>query len=71
MFGLRNLLSDSKTSVNSMINRRVSLFYQVLFESIPPYGLSVYLIECLFLVCPQKSELAGQHLLSPMAANIS
>ena len=27
-FGLSNLLSDSNTNVNSMINRRVSLFYR-------------------------------------------
>ena len=42
-----NLLNDSNTKDNSMINRRVSLFYQVFLECIPPYGLSVYLVECL------------------------
>ena len=43
--GLCNLLSDSDTSVNSMINRRAGLFYQLLFESIPPSG-----VKCLLSV---------------------
>ena len=46
-FGLSNLLNDYNTKCNSMINRRVSLFCRVLFERIPPYGLSVYLRRCL------------------------
>ena len=35
------LLSGSNTNVNSMINRRVSLFYRYPFGSISLYGLSV------------------------------
>ena len=35
------LLTDSNTNDNSMINRNVSLFYRVLFESVPRYRLSV------------------------------
>ena len=49
-FGLSNLLSDSNTGVDSTINRRVSLFYQ----SILPYGLSMYLVECLCSVFRHK-----------------
>ena len=51
---IKEMLSDSNTGVNSMINRRVSLVYQVLFERIPPYGLCVYLIKCLFSVSRQE-----------------
>ena len=44
------LLTDSNTKDNSMFNRRVSLVYQIFLERIPPYDLSVYLIECLYSV---------------------
>ena len=43
----KNILNDSNTKDDSMINKRVSLLYGVFLESIPPYGLSMYLIECL------------------------
>ena len=53
------LLSDSNTNVNSMINRRVSLFYQYPLKAfhhmVRPctlYGVCV--------VCPGTSELVGQ-----------
>ena len=42
-----SVLTESNTNDNSMINRSVRLFYLFLFERIPPYGLFVYLIECL------------------------
>ena len=32
----------------------MSLFYQVFLQCLPPYGLSVYLIECLFGVSRRK-----------------
>ena len=41
------LLNDSNTKDNGMINRRVSFFYRVYLEDLPPYSLSVYFIECL------------------------
>ena len=44
---LAALLNDSNTKDNTMINRRGSLVYCLFLESLPPYGLSVYLIECL------------------------
>ena len=48
-FGLSNLLSDPNTNVNSMINRRVSLFYRYLLEAshhmVCPCTL--YLVGCL------------------------
>ena len=54
------MLSDSNTNVNSMINRRVSLFYQYPLEAshhmVCPctlYGVCV--------VCPGTSELVSQH----------
>ena len=54
------LLSDSNTNVNSMINRRVSLFYRyplkVFHHMVCPctlYGVCV--------MCPGTSELVGQH----------
>ena len=49
------LLSDSNTNVNSMINKRVSLFYDILWEL--PTIWSVHVCE----VCPGTSELVGQH----------
>ena len=55
-----NLLSDSNTNVNSMINRRVSLFYRYPLKAFHHmvwpctlYGVCV--------VCPGTSELVGQH----------
>ena len=54
--------SDSNTSVNITNNKRVSLFYQVLFDSIPTYGLSRYFLKCMCsVVCPGTSVLVGQH----------
>ena len=54
-----NLLSDSNTNVNSMINRRVSLFYRYPLEAshhivcqCTSYGVCA--------VCPGTSELVGQ-----------
>ena len=54
------LLSNSNTNVNSMINRRVSLFYRYPLEAshhmvcpCTSYGVCV--------VCPGTSELVGQH----------
>ena len=54
------MLSDSNTNVNSMINRRVSLFYR--------YPLKAFLhmvcpctLNGVCVVCPGTSELVGQH----------
>ena len=60
-FNLRSSgLSDSNTNVNSMINRRVSLFYRYPLKAsqhmvcpCTSYGVCV--------VCPGTSELVGQH----------
>ena len=59
IFSHELLLSDSNTNVNSMINRRVSLFYRyplkVFHHMVCPctlYGVCV--------VCPGTSELVGQ-----------
>ena len=53
------MLSDSNTNVNSMINRRVSLFYR--------YPLKVFhhmvcpcTLDGVCVVCPGTSELVGQ-----------
>ena len=43
-------MNDSNTKDNSMINKRVSLFYQVFLECIQPYSLPLYLIESMFSV---------------------
>ena len=55
-----SMLSDSNTNVNSMINRRVSLFYRFPLRAF-------HHMVCLFIwydvcvVCPGTSELVGQH----------
>ena len=54
-------LNDSNIKDNSMINRRVSLFYQVFLESVPQYGLSVYLVECLYSVSTPISIWASEN----------
>ena len=54
------MLSDSNTNVNSMINRRVGLFYRY------PLGASHHMVcpctsDGVWVVCPGTSELVGQH----------
>ena len=55
------LLSDSNTNVNSMINRRVSLFYRyplkAFHRTVCPCTL-----DGVCVVCPGTSELVGQHI---------
>ena len=46
------------------------LFYQVILECLPPFGLSVYLTECICIVLcvPGTSVLASRHLTLPSGA---
>ena len=54
-------MNNSNTKYNSMIKETASLFFSVLLEHIPPYWLSLYLIECLCtVVCPCTSVLVGR-----------
>ena len=54
------LLSDSHTNVNSMINRRVSLFYRYPLEA-SQHMVCPCTLYGVFVVCPGTSELVGQH----------
>ena len=57
-----NLLSDSNTNVNSMINRRVSLFYRYPLKAFH-HMVRPCTLDGVCVVCPGTSELVGQHLL--------
>ena len=54
------LLSDSNTNVNSMINRRVSLFYQYPLEA-SHHMVCLCTLWSACVVCPGTGELVGQH----------
>ena len=54
------VLYDSNTNVNSMINRRVSLFYRYPLEVSHHMGCPCTLYG-VCVVCPGTSELVGQH----------
>ena len=58
-FGLSNLLSDSNTNVNSMFNRRVSLFYRYPLKAFR-HMVCPCTWYCVCVVCPGTSELVGQ-----------
>ena len=55
------MLSDSNTNVNSMINRRVSLFYRYPLKAFH-HMVCPYTLDGVCVVCPGTSELVGQHL---------
>ena len=57
---LCDLLSDSNTNVNSMINRRVSLFYRYPLEA-SHHMVCPCTLDGVCVVCPGTSELVGQH----------
>ena len=54
------MLSDSNTNVNSMINRRVSLFYRYPLEA-SHHMVCPCTLDSVCVVCPGTSELVGQH----------
>ena len=54
------MLYDSNTNVNSMINRRVSLFYRCLLE-VSHHMVCLCTLYGVCVVCPGTSELVGQH----------
>ena len=54
------MLSDSNTNVNSMINRRVSLFYRYPLEA-SHHMVCPCTLDGVCVVCPDTSELVGQH----------
>ena len=54
------LLSDSSTNVNSMINRRVSLFYRYPLKAFH-HMVCLCTLYSACVVCPGTSELVGQH----------
>ena len=53
------MLSDSNTNVNSMINRRVSLFYRYPLEAFH-HMVCPCTLDGVCVVCPGTSELVGQ-----------
>ena len=53
------MLSDSNTKVNSMINRRVSLFYQYPLK-VSHHMVCPCTLDGVCVVCPGTSELVGQ-----------
>ena len=53
------LLSDSNTNVNSMINRRVSLFYRYPLKAFH-HMVCPCTLDGVCVVCPGTSELVGQ-----------
>ena len=55
------LLSDSNTNVNSMINRRVSLFYRYPLE-VSHHMVCLCTLYSACIVCLGTSELVGQHI---------
>lgn len=57
------MLNDYNTKDNSILIK-VRLFYWIVLEYVPPYGLFVYLIECC-IVCPGTSILVSWHLTFP------
>ena len=61
-YGLEDkiMLSDSNTNVNSMIIRRVSLFYQYPLEA-SHHMVCPCTLDGVCVVCPDTSELVGQH----------
>ena len=58
-WGISLLLSDSNTNVNSMINRRVSLFYRYPLKAFH-YMVCPCTLDGVCVVCPGTSELVGQ-----------
>ena len=54
------MLSDSNTNVNSMINRRVSLFYRYPLKAFH-HTVCPCTLDGVCVVCPGTSELVGQH----------
>ena len=60
------VLSDSNINVNSMINRRVSLFYRYPLKAFHHMACPCTLVG-VCVVCPGTSELVGQHLVSKSA----
>ena len=54
------MLPDSNTNVNSMISRRVSLFYQYRLE-ISHHVVCPYTLYSACVLCPGTCELVGQH----------
>ena len=54
------VLSDSNTNVNSMIKRRVSLFYRYPLEA-SHHMVCPCTLDGVCVVCPGTSELVGQH----------
>ena len=56
----RSVLSDSNTNVNSMINRRVSLFYRYPLKAFH-HRVCPCTLDGVCVVCPGTSELVGQH----------
>ena len=59
-FFLATVLSDSNTNVNSMINRRVSLFYRYPLE-VSHHMVCPCTLYGVCVVCPGTSALVGQH----------
>ena len=59
-FVLSNLLADSNTNVNSMIERTVSLLYQYPLE-VSHHTVCLYILQSVCVVCQGTSELVGQH----------
>ena len=57
--GTCNLLSDSNSNVNSMINTRVSLFYRYLLEA-SHHIVCPCTLWSACVVCPGTGELVGQ-----------
>ena len=55
-----SLLSESNTNVNSMINRRVSLFYRYPLKAFH-HMVCPCTLDGVGVVCPGTSELVGQH----------
>ena len=55
------MLSDSNTNVNSMINRRVSLFYRYPLKAFR-HMVCPCTLDGVCVVCPGTSELVGQQL---------
>ena len=53
------MLSDSNTNVNSMINRRVSLFYRYPLKAFH-HTVCPCTLDGVCVVCPGTSELVGQ-----------
>ena len=64
------MLSDSNTNVNSMINRRVSLFYRYPLKAFH-HMVCPCTLDGVCVVCPGTSELVGQQWIQTLFKHLS